>query len=373
MSQIRIVLTDSTHTLTEDVHGSIGAAIVASLAADPETIAELELALGRFCAGENFGWYSKSRDITPYDAGLVVVDLAAKMVLSDQNYTNIGPRGEIDYHDGSSKTDIPIRYWLSDEWDFVRSVDEYEVKFRKRRYDFSKQQKNDYRRVLYGPELSAFLAANYDDGDVSSCHARWLMTPRDDLDGKTPREILLEHQDRVDFDLYSRELQWSFVGTCPPLIPVESNAFRYAGFGTHEFVVYYELVRHMLEEFSPEVGVLEETKAKWLESPDSELTSRIPSEIIEAERRRLPLEATCQEMMIDEDCPICQMMQSEFDTPTFMHLDGGNIEDAFEFSMYRTLEEWEDNRRQWEEFNRRFEAGEFRDRLSTAKIGDSQV
>jgi hypothetical protein len=365
MSQIRIVLTDSTCTLTEEIHGSVGAAIVASLAADPETIPELELALGRFIAGENFGWYSKSRNLTPYDAGLVVVDLAAKLVLSDQNYTNIGPKGEVDYHDGSSKTDIPVRYWLSDDWEFVRSVDEYEVKFRKRRHEFAQRRRTDYRSVLYGTELSAFLAANFDDGDATSCHAKWLMTPRHDLDGKTPREVLLEHQDRVDFDLYSRELQWSFVGTCPALIPIESAAFRYSGFGTHEFVMYYELIRHMLEEFSPVVGELEEVKERWLGSPDGGGTSRVPSEIIEAERRRLPLEATCQEMMIDEDCPICQMMQSEFDTPTFMHLDGGSLEDAFEFSMYRTREEWDDNRRQWEEFNRRFEAGEFSGSLGT--------
>ena len=373
MSQVRINLTDSQLSLSEEVHGAVAAAIVAALAADPDNIRELELALGRFWAGENFGWYSKNLDFRPYDAGLVIIDLAAKMVFADQTYTTMEPKGEICYHDGSAATDIPVRYWLSDEWEFVRSVDEYEVKFKKRRYEFAQRPRTDYRSVLYGQELSAFLAANFVDGDVSMCHAKWLMTPRADLDGKSPREVLLEHQDRLDFDLYSRELQWSFVGTCPPLIPIESNAFRYAGFGTHEFVIYYEMVRHMLSNFSSDVGDLEETKARWLESPDHALSSRLPSEMIEAERRRLPLEATAREMMIDEDCPICQMMQSEFDTPTFMHLDGGNIEDAFEFSMYKTREEWDENKRQWEEFNRRFEAGEFRDRLEPSELGDSLV
>ena len=354
MSLLRINLTDSNVSLTEDVHGSVAAAIIASLSADPDNIKELETALGRFSARENFGWYAKSRDHTPYDAGLVIVDLAAKLIYEEQTYTTMGPKGEICYHDGSAATDIPIRYWLSDEWEFVRSVDEYEVKFKKRRYDFAQRDRTDYRSVMYGQELSAFLAANFDGVDVSACHAKWLMTSRADLDGKSPREVLLEHQDRIDFDLYSRELQWSFVGICPPLLPLESSAFRYAGFGTHEFVIYYEMIRHMLENFSTDVGELEETKARWLESPDTEMSSRLPSEMIEAERRRLPLEATAREMMIDEDCPICQMMQSEFDTPTFMHLDGGNIEDTFEFSMYKTREEWNENKRQWEEFNRRF-------------------
>lgn len=359
MSLLRINLTDSSRSLTEEVHGGVAESIVAALSADPSTIEELELALGRFTVGENFSWYTKHLDFEPYDAGIVIVDLAAKMVASDQTYTALMPKGEVCFHDGKSRTDIPIRFWISDDWKFIDSIDEYEVTHRKRRHEFSQKPKTDYRTVLYGKELSEFLAANFHGNDISGCHADWLMTPREDLDGKTPREVLLEHQDRVDFDLYSRELQWSFVGVCPPLIPVDSEAFRFSGFGTHEFVMYHDLVRHMLANFSPVLSELEELKAIWLETPTDEGVNRIPSEIIEAERRRLPLEATAKEMMIDEDCPICQMMQAEFDTPTFMHLDGAHIDDAFEFSMYRTREEWDDNKRQWEEFNRRFEAGEF--------------
>jgi hypothetical protein len=82
---------------------------------------------------------------------------------------------------------------------------------------------------------------------------------------------------------------------------------------------------------------------------------RIPEEIIGSERRRLPLEATAAEMMIDEDCPICQMMMSEFDTPTFMHLDSAHFDEDYIFSNYRTEDEWLKNRQEWEEFNKKFE------------------
>lgn len=368
MSLLRITLADSTRSLTEQVHGSIAEAIVAALSADPQTIDELELAVSRFSSGESFAWYSPGTDFEPLDAGVAVVDLAAKIVASDQTYAALMPKGELCFHDGKERTDIPIRYWISDEWQFLESIQEYHDISRDRRMEFADQARTDYREVMYGRALSEFLVSNFHDNDVSGCHANWLMTPRDDLDGKTPREVLLEHQDRIDFDLYSRELQWSFVGICPPLIPIDSDAFRYAGFGSHEFVMYYELIRHMLENFVPDVDGLEELKTKWLESPEGESGKRIPAEIIEAERRRLPLEATSQELMIDEDCPICQMMQAEFDTPTFMHLDGCNIEDAFEFSMYKTREDWDDNRRQWEDFNRRFEAGEFDTRKKPGSV-----
>jgi hypothetical protein len=48
MSYIRINLTDLNQTISGDVHGSIGDALIASLSAEPETIQELELALARF-------------------------------------------------------------------------------------------------------------------------------------------------------------------------------------------------------------------------------------------------------------------------------------------------------------------------------------
>ena len=81
---------------------------------------------------------------------------------------------------------------------------------------------------------------------LSGIHACWLMTPRDDLGGSSPRDVMLARQDLIDFDLDSRSLQWSFLDEGPPCLSPNSFAYRFAGFGTHEWVIYYALVRHLL-------------------------------------------------------------------------------------------------------------------------------
>ena len=51
---------------------------------------------------------------------------------------------------------------------------------------------------------------NLDEEDLLTLiHAKWLVTPRDDLRGQSPREVLLAKRESIDFDLHSRELQWS--------------------------------------------------------------------------------------------------------------------------------------------------------------------
>ena len=74
------------------------------------------------------------------------------------------------------------------------------------------------------------------------------MTPRDDLNGQSVREVLFAKRALVDFDLNSRMLQWSFFLEEPPSLSRESHAYRFAGYGTHEWVMYYKLVRFLIWE-----------------------------------------------------------------------------------------------------------------------------
>ena len=46
-------------------------------------------------------------------------------------------------------------------------------------------------------------------------------------------------------------------------------------------------------------------------------------------------------MIVDEDCEDCQALAEDFDTPMFWHLDGCNMHEGFEFSFYKTREEFE--------------------------------
>ena len=169
-----------------------------------------------------------------------------------------------------------------------------------------------------------------------------------------------------------------------------SHAFRYGGFGTHELVKYYDLVRELLwscweqltelaqsptvghrpESFTvgdfltTEVPRLESVREAWLDTPDPEFHGRTPRSIIDRERARLPEGMSGHDAMIDPDCPCCQMM-AEMPGPTFWHLDGSGMDDEFAFDIYhRTREEWEEEQRSWEEHQPAFRRRVVRTRAS---------
>jgi hypothetical protein len=377
MSSIRINILDSEQTINGEIHGSVGDTIVAALTAEPETIDELALALERFIPRESdlspFHYFSKYENFEPYDAGVVVVDLAARVIAVDSTYSCPGKEGSILIHPRfSEEEDFTMPYRLSDEWLVVGSIPEYEGIRTKRREERMSIKPFDVREVLYEKPLLEFIARecvenrNSDDEELfTKIHAKWYMTPREDLRGKTPREVLFEKRDFIDFDLHSRSIQWSFGGECPPPLSFNSNAYRYAGIGIHEWVVYYYLIRDLLavcfekakEEISPDTRIeqLEKFKNDWLESPSPEFSGRIPAQIIEWERKRVNLTMSAMEAIVDEDCEICQMMAADFNTPMFWHLDGCNMDEGFVFSYNKTLEEYENEQKEWEEFNRKFE------------------
>jgi hypothetical protein len=465
MSETKLNLTDAQHTINGTIHGSVADACVAALSAEPETIIELEAALARYHKPDGdvgpFGWFWKASelDTVPWDAGIVVIDLAARIVTSESTYSKPGLQGEVRYHDGTCSTDTSISYRLPDDWMFLDSIEEYECLRERRRQERAITPRFDARDVLYGrpliewivsavyaneaersiahqanqptsPVIEAAFAASagvsraveqtslsgdpksglistreevecsndksLDPDDalrqkISAIHARWLMTPRDDLHQQSPRSVLLAKQDLIDYDMHTRSMQWSIQGEGPPCLATDSFAYRFAGFGTHEWVVYYDLVRHLLwnalsgqdssltapdsqTEYLQRIARLEELKKDWLEKPQEEYDGRIPALLIENERIRLPIAMRVHDMAIDDDCPVCQMMANDAEWGMevgFWHLDGSHMDDDFAFSDLRTHEEWEGRRREWEEFtenfNREWEERQQRERLAGAE------
>jgi hypothetical protein len=363
MSYVRLNIADSEKILSGEVHGGEAEAFVAALSAEPETVAELEYVFARFVrpsgASKPLARFAAHENFEPYDAGIVVIDLAARIIACDSTYFSPVRKGAVFYHDGSCKTDVSLRFRLPDDWLFAHSIPEYEGVARRRRAERAAIEPLDARKILYGAELCEFLAAEIfaaeNPGDpelFADVHEKWLMTARADLSGKTPREILLEKKDLIDDDLFSRETQWSFTGECPPPIPTHFHAYRFAGFGTHEIVIYYDLIRFLLEHAVAEnasAAMLERLKDQWLETPSAEFHYRSPAQIVEQERKRIPPALSPEDAIIDHDCPMCQMMAEEFDTPMFWHLDGCNMDERFAFSFYRTREEWEEEQRRWRE------------------------
>ena len=392
MSEIRLNLIDSDVILTGTIHGSIGDACVAALSAEPETINELQAALERFHKDPpqlTSLFRTRSQpDNRPYDAGIMIIDVASRTIACDSTYSLPGPTGEVHYHNGRCGTDIPIFYVLPDDWLFLRSVEEYPYSSAKRRKRRLANAPIDTRAILYGKPLLEFLATNISyaavcnnaeveeaDGTgedslsvIGQIHAQWLLTPREDLQGQSPRDVLLGKQDFINADLESRSFQWSMMLEGPPCLSRDSFAYRYGGYGIHEWVLYYALIRELLHrttsstaaaalDFEGLVDHLESLKNAWLNEPNPEFDDRTPAIVIDNERRRLPEAMGGRSMVVDEDCPLCKMMGDECEAGfevCFWHLDGCNMDDHFAFSTFLTEDDYLEDQLKWELRDREF-------------------
>ena len=421
MSEVRLVVRDTMRDISGNCHGSLADRVIAALSAEPETIDELDLAIERFHHRSEdrkfLCWFSPGVRDEPWDAGLVIVDLAARLIAYESTYSSPGRSGSVHYHDGTSATRTEIGFHLPDDWVISSDVLCWETRAKELRQRRLADPPLDTRAVFYGPPLLEFIASHcfnkfgkkqpngecqsadrelnageqtdgaqddpdrYRDPDydlIREIHALWLTTPRDDLRGQSPRDVLFVKREFITWDLQDRETQWSFQGQCPPPIERDSQAYRFAGFGIHEWVNYYDLLRHLLwschdsvleqaatsanwQMFSPgdflvgEVPRLEQIRDDWLDSPSRDLSGRTPREVNDNERRRVPEGMSGHAAVVDDDCPLCNMFAA-FHGPMFWHLDGCNMDDDFAFSSCCTREEWEEERRSREEFNRRFEA-----------------
>lgn len=414
MSELNLNLIDAEKTLHGTIHGSVADAAIAALSAEPETIPELVAALARYIKPRDdsspFQSFRSAAQIDAehWDAGIVIIDLTTRIVAVESSYSQPQHEGEVHYHDGTQLTDIPVLYRLPDDWLFVNSVEAYQWSHERRNKERLAKTPLDVREVLYGAPLLDFIvnecgkievteaAANADGSiadasgsiadaggsiadacgsmddallsELSGIHSRWLMTPREDLRGHSPRDVLLAKQDFIDFDLHTRSLQWTWQGEGPPCLSQDSFAYRFAGFGTHEWVIYYDLLRYLLwsalevrdsqHSTNSQIARLEEIKCNWLGQPQPDYDGRIPAVLIDNERKRLPIALRPRDMIVDEDCPTCQMFGDET-SPLgmgvgFWHLDGSHMDDDFAFSWFRTREEWEAENHRREEFNKEF-------------------
>jgi Zn ribbon nucleic-acid-binding protein len=384
MGEFKLNIIDNERAINGIVHDHLGPAALASLTAEPENIGELESALRRFMIWEMespIAGLGNGEDLTEAEGGLIAIDLSSRTVYMD----DLGPddpnkvphvwiETPLGEEDGFF---LPFR--LSDDWLLLDSLDEFAAKRLARRAERAANPPIDYRATMYGAPLVEFIARecatvarpatppqSIEDDPAVPIHKKWYMTPREDLGGKTPRDVLFFKQDFINWELEYRNRQWSFAGVCPPHIPPETNAYRFSGFGTHEWVVYYYLVRHLIDrgigdaersaDLAAEAARLAELQEAYWNEPDPESFSRTPRSIVESERRRIGISMSAKEIMVDENCPCCQMMAEEFDTPTFWHLDGCNMDECFEFSYHETREEFEKEQREWAERSAEIEA-----------------
>ena len=416
MSEVMLNVADSERTVHGSVPGCVALRLVAALSSDPMTIDDLEQALGRYQEVDRrtpgLGSFQPGVSTRRRQAGVVCIDLAARRVASENSCFLPSRHGVVQWHDGSSATDIPVPFCLDDDWIIIDDVGDWYPTI-----SCCQQQRGkppcpvdpslDVRTVIYD-KLASFVvpavraAAGSRRQAIPEIHTRWLMSPRDDLQGKSPRDVMLRCQEHIDRDIEHQAIRWSRVGKCPPGVLRQSPAFRLAGWGTNEIVLYYDLVRYLLEvcwdrvkpvgEFQrhasslpvevdgfdfgtaivdmkehsaakaaagraallvderTEVAAIAKLQQEWLHWPEHpQLSGRTPVQIIATERARLPVALFGKEAMIDCDCPICQAMVAD-DKPVFLHSDASHMEDDFAFSLYQTLDQWESERRDFEAY-----------------------
>lgn len=385
MSGWRLLIRDWEKDLWADRDGGFVMGVFAALSADPETIEELDAALERFNArkGYFFEGFAEGLEDQPRPEGLAIFDLAARLVVWDSTYDMPELDGTIAYHNGKRETRMGVSYTLSDEWMLTDTASGWRELAEQRRQTRRLDPPLDARAVLYGEPLLRFIAEETfesfrtlpvpaeREGDdpafdheydlIRDIHGRWMLTPREDLRGRTPRDLMQAGRSHVDADLETRRLQWAHMRRCPPGLHPTSTAYRLGGFGTHEIVVYYDLVRELLWQcrqhvadylqehgdlatragfVAREVEVLEGVRETWLDSPHGG-TPPSARTLILHERARLPEVSSEQDWGTDHNCPFCRS-QRELAEPTFLHLGSAHMDDDFAFAFWHdTFEEWQ--------------------------------
>jgi hypothetical protein len=390
MSEVAFNLIDGERSIQTHIHGSDGDRIVAALAADPTTLEELDVALGRYRArrpDQSFLKHWRS-GVThePYDAGIVSVDLVARVVGYESTYSHPLHTGEVRWDDPQhSGDDIYLAYHLDDDWLMIDNIDQFEYRAQSRRAALQQQTPLDVRAIMYD-KLPEFIIAQLSEHHatlrqlneagilalVRQIHTDWLMQPRDDLAGRCLRSRIIDHRrNHVNMDLQFQQFRWSILRSPPPGVARSSHAYKYGGFSTHELVLYYDLVRELLDcacdhfikqsaaAIDPvaEIERLQKHQQQWLNQPNGEYMGRTPAAIIDRARRRVP-EAMSAHEVLHDDCAICQAMAEDEDMfgSGFWGLDGCNMDDEFVFSFHPTREEWDEEQREREEWNRKWEA-----------------
>lgn len=203
-----------------------------------------------------------------------------------------------------------------------------------------------------------------------AAHRDWLMTPREDLDGRMPRQLLHVAMGWADSVVCGQRLRCED-GVPLVAVPDDWEGFDTAPMGSQEVCMYFDLCRDLIESgwhwcqtherlLTTEakdslqnqlVRFLRDAKTDWLKKPSDDGTP--PNFIIECDRRRvpwgsgLPIEGIdavpSKQHILDCDCPICAMMADGMFGIGFTSISGYHLESdgEFAFSLCETREEWE--------------------------------
>jgi hypothetical protein len=263
------------------------------------------------------------------------------------------------------------------------------------------------REILYGDAFLTFVAKRalevFHSDDWTKCvegntqrdryaltvasHKDWLMTPREDLGGRIPRQML---HGAIQWANEVTEGQQSRYEHGGPMIaaPDDWQGYSSAPMGSQEMCIYFDFCREIIgagwewletkqgkdaanrgeSAVTDLVAFLSAIKENWLSSPLEGGPS--PNFVIECDRRRVPIGDGVQIEGIgavattshqgDCDCPICALMADGMFGTSFSSIDGHHLEldDEFAFSMHESQEDWEDEQGSYQAYEATFKAQE---------------
>jgi hypothetical protein len=337
-----------------------------------------------------------------------VIDLVQKRICTGRNVMKVDRDAVFAMvTDEKGNQHCPMSVHLPPWWELKEQIEPYVVK---KPRDTPIVVPRTNREVLYGSAMIDYLASRtisiagdgllpkelssskeVDDPEASNelyrltvnVHRDWLMTPRQDLQGRTPRVLLFGAHDWSDRVIDGQRLR--FEDGAPMIAaPDDVDGYEDAPMGREEMIIYFDLCREVIRGgwfwCQNEVDAarlsssheraqlilelctfLSTVRDDWLQQPFE--GGSPPSFIIECSRRRVPRGAGVsiagmmgqeQEQHIpDCDCPLCNMMASGMFGVGFTSLDGHHLEldEEFAFSTRESYEEWEEQQAEWAEMS----------------------
>ena len=211
-------------------------------------------------------------------------------------------------------------------------------------------------------------------------HRDWLMTARNDLDGRRPRDFLHGAHRWSDSIVWGQRMRFE---DGSPIVAAPDDVVGYADapMGSQEMYLYFELCREVIDagwfwcksgnmnssldhgdcRTDRLVSYLYEVRDSWLEQPYE--GGSPPSFIIECSRRRVPRGSQVPIVGMDReegkqhvpdcDCPICDMMASGMFGVGFTSMDGHHLENdnEFAFSTHEFIEDWQREQEEYRSFS----------------------
>jgi hypothetical protein len=369
MLQTMVSLLDTDRTIHVQVHDGLVDLTIAALSAEPVTIEELKAAMGRYMEPEVVDFYFAQAEeglaVRSTEGGHVIIDFTARLVVSGSSAPDMPRLGCVLRCDEHATLDVWLPYRIPEQWQMTTDTRNWRELARRRQPVFAEDADFDARAVLYTKLAEAlierWLAADGPwETPVTEIQDWWLLTPREDLHGRTPRDVLLAKHRFVDGDVQDQGENWSLLGRCPPGLAPRSHAYRYGGFGTHEIILYHELAAVLLCEIERrvsedplvdlhrEISHLEQFQQEWMHQPQADLYDQSPAALIARERARLPTVIPKGHEHLDHDCPLCRMM-ADSDQPMIWQLDNYLLERRFSTSFCQSRAEWERGRRESED------------------------